>query len=108
MQLLELSYKGIGIMTIAGTCWIFFAHLCKNALYRLHDEGEEQARMSLVIAGPAWVWFVVCCFMELEVTLGKEPMVMTWDDNVPPLIFWGICARVGYLVPGGSNSPLEE
>ena len=27
-------------------------------------DGEEQARLALVIAGPIWVWFVICCSMQ--------------------------------------------
>ena len=52
-------------------------------------DGEEQARLSLVLAGPVWVWFVVCISQGLEYTMGKEPITMNWKDNVPPLLLWG-------------------
>ena len=63
-------------------------------------EGEEQARLALVIAGPAWVWFVVCCSQGLEYTIGKEPEVFTFKQAVPPLVLWGICALSGLLGSG--------
>ena len=37
-------------------------------------DGEEQGRLALVIAGPVWVWFVVCITQGLEYTMGKEPI----------------------------------
>lgn len=63
-------------------------------------DGEEQARLALVIGGPIWVWFVVCCAMELEFDLAKEPMKMTWKENAPPLILWGLVALTGLLESG--------
>ena len=63
-------------------------------------DGEEQARLALVIGGPVWVWFVVCCSMELEFDIGKEPMKMTWKENLPPLILWGLVALSGLLASG--------
>ena len=63
-------------------------------------DGEEQARLALVIAGPIWVWFVICCSMQLEFDLTKEPTVMTWKDNIPPLVLWGILALVSLLESG--------
>ena len=63
-------------------------------------DGEEQARLALVIGGPVWVWFVVCCSMSLEFNMGKELMVMTWKENAPPLILWGLVALTGLLESG--------
>jgi len=63
-------------------------------------DGEEQARLALVVGGPVWVWFVVCCSMSLEFDIGKEPMVMTWKENIPPLLLWGIVALTGLLESG--------
>ena len=63
-------------------------------------DGEEQARLALVIAGPIWVWFVICCSMQLEFDLTKEPTVMTWKENIPPLVLWGILALVSLLESG--------
>ena len=66
----------------------------------LRLERDDQARLAMVIAGPVWVWFVVCCAMGLEFDIGKEPMVMTWKDNAPPLILWGLVALTGLLESG--------
>ena len=63
-------------------------------------EGEEQARLALVIAGPIWVWFVISIGMELEITMGKEPMIMNWNDNAVPLLLWGLLALSGLLDSG--------
>ena len=46
-------------------------------------EGEEMARMAVVIAGPVWVWFVIICAQGLEWNLGKTQMTMNWKENAP-------------------------
>ena len=63
-------------------------------------DGEEQGRLALVIAGPVWVWFLVCISQGLEYTMGKEPMTMTWKGNAPPLVLWGVLALSGLLSSG--------
>ena len=63
-------------------------------------DGEEQARLALVMAGPVWVWFVICISQGLEYTMGKEPIKMNWKDNSPPLILWGVLALTGLLASG--------
>ena len=63
-------------------------------------EGEEMARMAVLIAGPVWVWFVIICAQGLEWNLGKTQMTMTWKDNAPPLVLWGILALSGLLGSG--------
>ena len=63
-------------------------------------DGEEQARLALVIAGPVWIWFVVCISQGLEYTLGKESMTMNWKQNAPPLVLWGMVALTGLLESG--------
>jgi len=61
-------------------------------------EGEDQARLTAVIAGPAWVWFVVACAMELTWQIGSgDTMVMTFAENIPPLVIWGLTALSGVL-----------
>ena len=62
--------------------------------------GEEQARLALVIAGPVWIYFVVCISQGLEYTLGKEPVTMNWKENAPPLVLWGLLALSGLLGSG--------
>ena len=61
-------------------------------------EGEDQARLTAVIAGPAWVWFVVGCAMELSWQIGSgDTMEMTFAENIPPLLIWGLTALSGVL-----------
>jgi hypothetical protein len=38
--------------------------------------------------------------MELEFDIGKEPMKMTWKENLPPLVLWGLVALSGLLASG--------
>ena len=63
-------------------------------------DGEEQARLALVMAGPVWVWFVVCITQGLEYTMGKESITMSWKENAPPLVLWGVLALSGLLASG--------
>ena len=60
--------------------------------------GRAQARLAAVIAGPIWVWFVVCIALGLEITYTTDgPYTFDLADNVPPLIFWGMTALTGVL-----------
>ena len=63
-------------------------------------DGEEQARLAVVLAGPVWIWFVVCITQGLEYTMGKEPITMNWKENGPPVILWGVLALSGLLGSG--------
>ena len=63
-------------------------------------EGEEQARLALVIAGPVWVWFVIICSQSLEWNMGENKTTMNWKENAPPLFMWGMCALSGLLGSG--------
>ena len=61
-------------------------------------EGQDQARLTAVIAGPAWIWFVVACAMELTWQIGSgDTMEMTFSENIPPLLIWGLTALSGVL-----------
>ena len=61
-------------------------------------QGQEQARLAAVIAGPAWVWFVISCAMGLTWQIGSgDPMEMTFATAIPPLIIWGLTALSGLL-----------
>ena len=61
-------------------------------------EGQDQARLTTVIAGPAWVWFVVVCAMGLTWQVGTSDSVeMTFVENIPPLAIWGLTALSGVL-----------
>ena len=60
--------------------------------------GRAQARLAAVIAGPIWVWFVVCIALGLEITYTTDgPYTFDLADNMPPLIFWGMTALTGVL-----------
>jgi len=60
--------------------------------------GEDQARLTAVIAGPAWIWFVVACAMGLTWQIGDgDSMKMAFADNIPPLAIWGLTALSGVL-----------
>ena len=62
------------------------------------NEGQALARLAAVIAGPVWVWFVICMALELEITYTTEPL--TWgfsSDFVPPMILWGMTALTGVV-----------
>ena len=66
----------------------------------LGTAGEDQARLAVVLAGPVWVWFVVCITQGLEYTMGKESITMSWKENAPPLVLWGVLALSGLLASG--------
>tara|TARA_X000001036_G_scaffold26489_1_gene22048 strand:+ start:48 stop:446 length:399 start_codon:yes stop_codon:yes gene_type:complete len=60
--------------------------------------GEDQARLTAVIAGPAWIWFVAACAMGLTWQIGSgDSMEMSFKDNIPPLAIWGLTALSGLL-----------
>ena len=61
-------------------------------------EGEDLARLTAVIAGPAWVWFVISCAMGLTWQIGtSDVMEMTFAESIPPLVIWGLTALSGVL-----------
>ena len=63
----------------------------------IQTTGRAHARLAAVIAGPIWVWFVMCIALGLEITYTTDAAAGAFDfaDNVPPLIFWGITALTG-------------
>ncbi|MEE3082493.1 MAG: hypothetical protein VX320_00195 [Candidatus Thermoplasmatota archaeon] len=61
-------------------------------------EGQDQARLAVVIAGPVFVWFVVSIAMGLEWQIGdSDTTKMTLANNIPPLIIWGMTALCGVM-----------
>ena len=61
-------------------------------------EGQDQARLAAVIAGPVFVWFIVCIAMGLEWQIGDSDITtMTIADNMPPVIIWGMTALSGIM-----------
>ena len=60
-------------------------------------EGRDRARLAAVIAGPIFVWFVLCIALGLEITYTTDAVSWELSDNVPPLVFWGMTALTGVL-----------
>ena len=82
-------------LMVAGIFLIITVYLLYAAFL---TEGQAQARLTAVIAGPIWVWFVVCAALELDVTYATENP--NWELSVemgPPLILWGMTALTGVL-----------
>ena len=61
-------------------------------------EGQDQARLAAVIAGPVFVWFIVSIAMGLEWQIGDSDITtMTIANNMPPVIIWGMTALSGIM-----------
>ena len=60
-------------------------------------EGRDRARLTAVVAGPIFVWFVLCIALGLEITYTTDAFSWELSDNVPPLVFWGMTALTGVL-----------
>ena len=67
---------------------VFLAISAYLAYAAFLTSGQEQARLAAVLAGPIWVWFVVCTALGLE---GWEGIA------VPPLFIWGMLALSGLM-----------
>ena len=52
-------------LIVAGIFLIITVYLLYAALM---TSGRAQARLAAVIAGPIWVWFILCAALELDVT----------------------------------------
>ena len=83
-------------LMIAGVMLVITVYMLYAAFL---TTGRAQARLAAVIAGPIWVWFVVCIALGLEITYTTDAATQSFDlaDNVPPLIFWGMTALTGVL-----------
>ena len=83
----ELMVSGIFLVTTVYMLYAIFL-----------NEGQAQARLTAVIAGPIWVWFIVCSALELDVTYATEnPNWELSGEMAPPLILWGMTALTGVL-----------
>ena len=85
-------------LTIAGVFLVIAVYMLYAAFM---TTGRAQARLAAVIAGPFWVWLVMCIALGVEITYADgtatEMLVFELSDNVPPLIFWGMTALTGVL-----------
>lgn len=79
----------LGIMLIIPVYMLYAAFM---------TEGQAQARLAAVFAGPIVVWFLVCAAMGLEPTYATENIVWEFSPElIPPLLFWGMTALTGVL-----------
>ena len=60
-------------------------------------EGEQQGRLTTVIAGPAWVWFIICVSLDLTMINAGEEYVFRKSETVMPILLWGLTALSGIL-----------
>tara|TARA_X000001036_G_scaffold298277_1_gene277353 strand:+ start:157 stop:390 length:234 start_codon:yes stop_codon:yes gene_type:complete len=60
-------------------------------------EGEQQARLATVIAGPIWVWFIICIAQGYTLDYEGETFTFELGTSVPPLFFWGMTALSGII-----------
>ena len=60
-------------------------------------EGVQQARLATVIAGPIWVWFVICIAQGYTLDSEGETWTFELNTNIPPLILWGMTALSGIV-----------
>tara|TARA_S200000501_G_C20522271_1_gene611862 strand:+ start:283 stop:672 length:390 start_codon:yes stop_codon:yes gene_type:complete len=82
-------------LMVAGIFLIITVYLLYAALM---TSGRAQARLTAVLAGPIWVWFIVCAGLELDVTYATENVDWELGPHLaPPLILWGMTALTGVL-----------
>ena len=60
-------------------------------------EGVQQARLATVIAGPIWVWFVICIAQGYTLDYEGETFTFELSTSTPPLILWGMTALSGIV-----------
>ena len=60
-------------------------------------EGVQQARLATVIAGPIWVWFVICIAQGYTLDYEGETWTFEINTSIPPLILWGMTALSGIV-----------
>ena len=60
-------------------------------------EGEQQARLATVIAGPIWVWFVICVAQGYTTDYEGDKFTFELNASIPPLIIWGMTALSGIV-----------
>ena len=92
--LMELDPDNDNELMVAGIFLIIPVYM----LYAFMNEGRAQARLAAVIAGPIFVWFVLCALLGLEITYPTTDYTFELSGQlVPPLVFWGMTALTGVL-----------
>ena len=92
--LLELDMNNETQVVVSG----FFLLTTFTMLYAaFFTEGEQQARLATVIAGPIWVWFIVCSVQGYTLDYEGETFTFELSTSIPPLILWGMTALSGII-----------
>ena len=92
--LFELDMENETQVVVAG----FFLLTTFTMLYAaFFTEGEQQARLATVIAGPIWVWFIVCSVQGYTIDYEGETFTFELSTSIPPLILWGMTALSGII-----------
>ena len=93
--LMELDPDNDNELMVAGIMLIIPVYMLYAAFM---NEGRAQARLAAVIAGPIFVWFVLCIIPGLEITYATTDYNFEFSGEViPPLVFWGMTALTGIL-----------
>ena len=91
----QLDPENDNELMVAGIFLIITVYLLYAAFM---TSGRAQARLTAVLAGPNWVWFIVCAGLELDVTYATENVDWELGPHLaPPLILWGMTALTGVL-----------
>ena len=93
--LMELDPDNDNELMIAGIMLTIPVYMLYAAFM---NEGRAQARLAAVIAGPIFVWFVLCAILCLEITYPTTDYTLELSGEIiPPLVFWGMTALTGVL-----------
>jgi hypothetical protein len=93
--LMELDPDNDNELMIAGIMLTIPVYMLYAAFM---NEGRAQARLAAVIAGPIFVWFVLCAILGLEITYPTTDYTFDLSGEIiPPLVFWGMTALMGVL-----------
>ena len=93
--LMELDPDNDNELMVAGIFLIIPVYMLYAAFM---NEGRAQARLAAVIAGPIFVWFVLCAILGLQITYPTTDYTFELSAQiVPPLVFWGMTALTGVL-----------
>ena len=93
--LMELDPDTDNELMVAGIMLIIPVYMLYAAFM---NEGRAQARLAAVIAGPIFVWFVLCIILGLQITYATTDYSFEFSGEViPPLVFWGMTALTGIL-----------
>ena len=93
--LMELDPDNDNELMVAGIMLIIPIYMLYAAFM---NEGQAQARLAAVIAGPFFVWFLLCAILGLEITYATTDYTFEfYGQIIPPLVFWGMTALTGVL-----------